>query len=67
MDRSLVEVVWDRAESRCEYCQLAQDDDVITFEIDHVLAQSHGGMTKASNLALACFLDNSYKGPNLSG
>jgi len=44
-----------------------QQYDAITFEIDHVLAQSHGGQTKASNLALACFLDNSYKGPNLSG
>jgi hypothetical protein len=67
MDRALVELVWDRAKGCCEYCQMAQVNDAITFEIDHVLAQSHGGMTKSSNLALACFLDNSYKGPNLAG
>jgi hypothetical protein len=67
MERALEQLVWDRAQSRCEYCQLSQECDTITFEIDHVLAQSHGGLTIASNLALACFLDNSYKGPNLAG
>jgi HNH endonuclease len=67
MDRALVSLVWDRARSRCEYCQLAQKDDIISFEIDHVIAVSHHGPTRPNNLALACFLDNSYKGTNLSG
>jgi len=67
MRTALEVLVWDRAQDRCEYCQLSQEQDTITFEIDHVTAQSHGGLTKAGNLALACFLDNSYKGPNLSG
>jgi hypothetical protein len=67
MDRALVKLVWARAESRCEYCQMAQEDDTIAFEIDHIIAVSHLGPTRPSNFALACFLDNSYKGTNLSG
>jgi hypothetical protein len=44
-----------------------QDHDALTFELDHIIASSHGGRTRAENLALACFLDNSYKGTNLAG
>jgi hypothetical protein len=44
-----------------------QGHDSIPFEIDHIIPESHGGPTRAGNLALACFLCNSYKGPNLSG
>jgi hypothetical protein len=39
----------------------------LTFEVDHIIATSHGGITRASNLALTCFYCNRYKGPNLSG
>jgi hypothetical protein len=67
MDRALEQLVWDRAGSRCEYCRLAQEHDATSFEIDHIIAVVHGGPTRAGNLALACFLDNSYKGPNLAG
>ena len=38
-----------------------------TFEIDHIMPTVHGGLPVASNLALACFLDNNFKGPNLTG
>jgi hypothetical protein len=41
--------------------------DEIPFEIDHVIAEQHGGNTIASNLELACFADNHHKGPNLAG
>jgi hypothetical protein len=37
------------------------------FEIDHIIAEQHGGQAVASNLALACFIDNHRKGPNLAG
>ncbi len=67
MESALEKLVWDRARARCEYCQMAQAEDAIRFEIDHIVAASHGGKTRQGNLALACFLDNSYKGPNLSG
>jgi hypothetical protein len=46
---------------------MPQGHDDIPFEIDHIIAESHGGRTRASNLALACFHDNSFKGTNLSG
>jgi hypothetical protein len=67
MDRALHETVWRRAGSRCEYCRIHQDDDIISFQIDHVFAISHGGPTRASNLALACHQCNHFKGPNLAG
>lgn len=67
MERALEELVWRRARHHCEYCQLLQKHDFLPFEIDHVIALSHGGPTRAGNLALACFLDNSYKGYNLAG
>jgi hypothetical protein len=37
------------------------------FEIDHIIAQKHGGLTDESNLCLSCFYCNSYKGPNVAG
>lgn len=67
MDRTLEELVWQRAHSRCEYCQMDQANDPLTFQVDHIIAESHGGPTRAGNLALACYLDNSYKGPNIAG
>jgi hypothetical protein len=67
MDRALRELVWRRAGNCCEYCQMPRQFDDTTFEIDHVIAGSHGGPTRASNLCLACFACNSFKGSNLSG
>ena len=37
------------------------------FEIDHIVAEKHGGQTESGNLALACCYCNRFKGPNLSG
>jgi hypothetical protein len=67
VNRRLTELVWSRAGSRCEYCLLPVAFSPYTFEIDHVTPQSHGGLTTADNLALACFHCNSFKGTNLSG
>src|SRR5262245_51543155 len=67
MERALETLVWDRARGCCEYCRMPQQLDRLPFEIDHIIARVHGGPTRASNLALSCFLDNSYKGTNLSG
>jgi hypothetical protein len=39
----------------------------LTFEIDHIIARKHGGRTQLSNLALACYYCNTYKGPNVAG
>jgi hypothetical protein len=56
-----------RADQRCEYCHLPEEFSSIPMEIDHIVAEQHGGQTVLSNLALACFGDNHHKGPNLAG
>lgn len=66
MDSRLAELVWRRARSLCEYCQLPQANSLLTFEIDHIIAVKHGGRTKATNLALSCFYCNSFKGSNIA-
>lgn len=39
----------------------------LPFQIDHIIAEKHGGETAASNLALACPHCNLHKGPNIAG
>ncbi|WP_437282872.1 HNH endonuclease signature motif containing protein [Sorangium sp. So ce375] len=67
MDAALVASVTRRAHAACEYCQLPQAVSSIPFEIDHIIAQKHGGPTVLENLGLACFYCNSHKGPNIAG
>jgi hypothetical protein len=67
MNITLAEFVWERAHHCCEYCRMPQSYDELSFEIDHIVAEQHGGKTVARNLALACFADNHHKGPNLAG
>jgi len=67
MDTALEQVVWRRAKSRCEYCQLPQSVSPLTHAIDHIIARKHHGPTQEDNLALSCFFCNSFKGPNISG
>ena len=51
---SVRQLVTERANGRCEYCHLHQDDTPLTHPIDHIIALKHGGLTIAENLALAC-------------
>lgn len=51
-----------RAQGRCEYCQLPMAYAPDLFEIEHVIPVSHGGQTTLDNLALACSTCNRYKG-----
>jgi hypothetical protein len=67
MDAALEALVWDRAAAACEYCRMPQARDVIPFEMDHIIPVVHGGPTRATNLALACFYCNCYKGPHVAG
>ena len=60
--RRLVE---SRAGSRCEYCLLPSTFAFFPHEIDHVIAEKHGGRTEAENLALACWRCNRHKGSDL--
>ena len=67
MEAALIRLVWRRAGSRCEYCQLSQGFDDRPFEVDHIISQKHHGPTEAENLALSCFRCNSFKGSDISG
>lgn len=63
----LRDLVIRRAEYRCEYCLLHQDDEPIyPHEIDHIIAEKHSGPTQADNLAYACFYCNRFKGTDLA-
>lgn len=67
MDAELRQLVWQRAASRCEYCHVPAEVSLLPFQIDHVIAEKHGGPTVADNLALSCERCNSHKGPNIAG
>ena len=67
MDAALQELVWRRAEQRCEYCRYPAACAEVPFQIDHIVARQHGGTDEADNLCLACCFCNRHKGPNLSG
>ena len=41
--------------------------DLLTFQIDHIIARKHHGTDEPDNLALACFACNNHKGPNIAG
>jgi hypothetical protein len=66
MDSALIQLVWQRAKGRCEYCLMPQAADDASFEIDHIISQKHHGPTVASNLCLRCYYCNSFKGSDLS-
>lgn len=67
MDAALERLVRQRANGRCEYCRLPQIASGVPFSIDHVIARKHKGRSSASNLAVACFYCNGYKGPCIAG
>ncbi len=67
MKASLVRQVWERAKGRCEYCQMGQEFEKITYEVDHIISRKHGGPTVAGNLALSCAHCNGFKGSDIAG
>jgi len=58
--------VYQRAQGCCEYCLISENFVLVPHEVDHVIAQKHGGHTNADNLALSCTLCNRYKGSDLA-
>jgi hypothetical protein len=59
-------IVEERAGGRREYCLIHQDDTFVGCQVDHVIAEKHGGVTDASNLALACAFCNRAKGSDIA-
>lgn len=59
-------LVVERAGNRCEYCGIPEAATFAAHELDHVVAQKHGGQTETANLALSCALCNKHKGSDLT-
>lgn len=62
---ALRRLVYERAGGSCEYCLIPETAVFAVHEIDHIIAQKHGGPTDADNLALSCALCNKHKGSDL--
>jgi len=58
--------VAERARNYCEYCLISQDYTGSAHQIDHIIAEKHGGQTTMDNLALSCTLCNRRKGSDIS-
>ena len=63
---ALRRLVRERANECCEYCLIPEKFTFATHEIDHIIAEKHGGLTEENNLALSCTLCNQYKGTDLT-
>lgn len=63
---ALRSLVIDRAKIQCEYCLTPQTFAFVPYDIDHIIAQKHGGLTVEENLALACSICNQYKGSDIA-
>jgi HNH endonuclease len=57
--------VADRAAYLCEYCLIHEDDTYWGCQVDHVIAEKHGGPTSEGNLAFACVFCNRLKGSDI--
>ncbi|MGI0480738.1 HNH endonuclease [Geminocystis sp. CENA526] len=62
----LKKIIFDRAKNSCEYCLIPQIATFASHQIEHVIAEKHGGLTELHNLALSCTLCNQYKGTDLT-
>lgn len=58
--------VTERAANCCEYCRMSQSDQFFAFEIDHIIAEKHGGQTLIDNLCLSCPDCNAFKGSDIA-
>lgn len=63
---ALRRLVRERAGFRCEYCLVREEDGAAAHQVDHVIAEKHGGPTAADNLALSCLFCNRRKGSDIA-
>jgi hypothetical protein len=61
------QLVAERAQFRCEYCQLQQELCPETFEVDHIMPRALGGQTEPDNLCYACPVCNNAKRSQIMG
>ncbi len=55
-----------RAGGQCEYCLTPARVTLLAPQLDHIIAQKHGGGTEAGNLASSCALCNQHKGTDIA-
>ena len=55
-----------RSRGRCEYCGITEVDSDQELQVDHVIAEQHGGEHERDNLAFCCGDCNRAKGPNVA-
>lgn len=58
---TLRRLVTQRAGEQCEYCRFPQTASLFAFEMEHIIAEKHDGITEAENLALSCPYCNRFK------
>lgn len=63
---ALRNLVYKRAKGLCEYCLISEEVCFAKHQIDHVIAEKHGGLTVENNLALSCTTCNKFKGSDIS-
>lgn len=64
---ALRRLVEERARRLCEFCLLPADlAFMLPHEVDHVIAEKHGGDTVEGNLAFTCWRCNRHKGTDLT-
>lgn len=56
-----------RANERCEYCQYPEQFSPSSFQVEHIMPRSRGGLTAPTNLALACSHCNAHKATRENG
>ena len=66
VNESLRRLVAIRADYRCEYCLLHEDDSYSPHQVDHIISRKHGGSSDADNLAFACVRCNAWKGSDIA-
>ncbi|MCP5101165.1 MAG: HNH endonuclease [Chloroflexi bacterium] len=54
------------AKHQYEYCLIPEETSYASFEIDHIIAQKHGGDTHHDNLAYTCPICNKHKGSDIA-
>jgi len=58
-------LVANRADWRCEYCLLPEDDSCFSHQLDHIISRKHGGRSAFENLAYSCVRCNVSKGTDV--
>ena len=56
-----------RFNGRCAFCRSPFELMNVTFEVDHIIPEKRGGLTRQENLAYTCPLCNAFKAARIRG